>query len=127
MSAPYETQPTLPMSLPEHAAPKSPHLAGVLPILPQDFAAELAARAGQPYRPSNGTEGEIFHNAACARCAKWVEDEDTDPHGRNSCTIEIYAWAFGIDEPKYPKEWVYGPDGQPTCLAFDLNTGGADQ
>lgn len=91
----------------------------VLPISPPACAAEFyAPSAGKPYRPSNGTEGEIFHAAACARCTKWERATDPDdwPEG---CMIELRALNHDIDDPEYPKEWIIGPDGQPTCTAFD--------
>lgn len=91
----------------------------VLPIFTADSAAQFYAKnAGQSYRPSNGTEGEYFHAAACARCTKW--ERGHDPEGfDDGCLIQDRAIMFEKDDPAYPKQWVYGRDGQPTCTAFD--------
>ena len=91
----------------------------IQPIFPAEDALKFHAPcAGKPYRPSNGTEGEIFHAASCARCTKW--ERGLDPDGwDDGCLIEARAMLYDIDDAVYPKEWVYGPDGQPTCTAFD--------
>ena len=67
--------------------------------------------AGKPYRPSNGTEGEMFQEQFCHRCRR-DQDED-DP-----CTILTETMAFSIDDAEYPTEWVYDKDGTPCCTAF---------
>lgn len=66
--------------------------------------------AGKPYRPSNGTEGMMFESAYCDRCIHFVNDE--------SCDILIDALIYEINEPNYPKEWVYDSNGNPTCTKF---------
>ena len=63
------------------------------------------------YRPSNGTEGEVFCNKFCARC----EEEET-------CHIPSQARAFDTREPEYPKQWVYDAENKPTCTSFSLYT-----
>lgn len=63
----------------------------------------------RPYRPSNGTEGAIFEERWCQRCAR--EDVDKD----DLCDIHGNA-LFG--DP--PTEWVY-KDGKPTCTAFTVD------
>ena len=88
-----------------------------MPVLPI-FPADHARPAGKPYRPGNGTEGDYFHAAACARCTKWKRATDPEDFD-NGCMIELMAINMTIDEPEYPKEWIFGPDGQPTCTAFD--------
>lgn len=70
-----------------------------------------------PYRPSNGTEGEMFMNAWCFRCER---DRDED------CDILARSFAFNVDDPRYPKEWVCKwvaaddgfPSPIPRCTAF---------
>ena len=62
------------------------------------------------YRPSNGTEGEIFIGHFCEHCRKDLVNE--------GCKIQLRTMAFDIDEPEYPREWVYGADGKPTFTAF---------
>lgn len=92
-----------------------------MPVLPI-FPADHARTAGKPYRPSNGTEGDYFHAASCARCTKWERSADPDDCDRG-CHIEAYALAYDIDDVEYPDEWIIGPDGQPTCTAFDQRQG----
>ena len=62
-----------------------------------------------PYRPSNGTEGMQFHSRFCERCSK---DQDPDP-----CEIIFLSMSFDIDDPEYPKEWIYKKE-EPTCTAY---------
>lgn len=80
--------------------------------------------ADKPYRPSNGTEGEMFCSEWCDRCTRdeaarrdmaWIEA---------GCPVRAGTFAFAIDDPDYPKEWVYGPDGQPVCTAFKESDNG---
>lgn len=72
------------------------------------------ADATKPYRPSNGTEGEIFQSAWCQKCSRDNYDPDT---GEGGCYILIFSMAYGIDHPDYPKEWVQDEAG-PRCTAF---------
>jgi hypothetical protein len=50
-----------------------------------------------PYRPSNGTEGDGFIAHFCFNCER-NRDED--------CPILAATFAFDVDDPEYPKEWV---------------------
>lgn len=70
----------------------------------------------QPYRPSNGTEGEIFMGQWCARCLRDKERREGDAFA--GCDIITMTMAFDIDHPSYPKAWVQDDDGQPSCLEF---------
>lgn len=54
-----------------------------------------------PYRPSNGTEGDIFMSKWCFRCIK-----------ESGCTILTGAMAG-----KSPKQWRTDADG-PRCNSF---------
>lgn len=85
-------------------------------IFPDGLAELCKKSAGQSYRPSNGTEGEYFSAAFCAQCKA-----GTGFHDENAalCDIAMSSMAFGKDDPEYPKEWIYGEDGQPKCTAFD--------
>ncbi len=67
--------------------------------------------AGKPYRPSNGTEGEMFQEQFCYSC-RLGQDED------NPCDILTRSFAFSIGDADYPKEWVHDRNGRPTCIAF---------
>lgn len=69
----------------------------------------------RPYRPSNGTEGEIFMAVWCERCA--LDDPDGD-----GCKIQARTLAFSIDHPEYPGEWNFTNAGTPQCTAFAVET-----
>jgi hypothetical protein len=71
--------------------------------------------AGKRYRPSNGTEGEMFKDMFCYDCARCnAGDPDKDP-----CDIEMRTFFLEVDDADYPQEWQYGPNGQPICTAFE--------
>lgn len=74
-------------------------------------------RAGEPYRPSNGTEGMMFEEEFCSRCVK-----QDGPDGDSMCSVWDAAMFFSADEPDYPKELVWSPEGHPICKAFDDGT-----
>lgn len=71
----------------------------------------------QPYRPSNGSEGESFMAVWCAKCERdRAHREDRDAPG---CPIIVDTMAFAVDDPKYPPEWQISADhGRPICTAF---------
>jgi hypothetical protein len=81
-----------------------------------DAEAFFKKNAGKKYRPSNGTEGEIFVDNFCADC---VHDADhrADPEGGDGCAILAATLALDIDHPDYPAQWIWGEDGQPRCTA----------
>lgn len=91
-------------------------------IYPDDFAEMLKARAGEKYQPSNGTEGECFFEGWCCRCARdkaMSEGKDYDSCSDDEiCEIIGATMRFNVEDPDYPKEWIYGADGQPMCSAF---------
>ena len=67
----------------------------------------------EPYRPSNGTEGEIFMEGFCYRCTKEPD-----------CEILSNTLALDIDDRDYPKEWRRRTDsngwpGTAECTAFE--------
>lgn len=76
----------------------------------------------KPYRPSNGTEGCGFYERFCFKCDRDAhmnsgkEWDKCEPH--EICSIIGDTLAYDIKHPKYPKEWIYGEDGRPTCTAF---------
>lgn len=65
----------------------------------------------RPYRPSNGTEGDLFMAEWCQQCAL----ADYDGTG---CTIQLRALAHDIYDPEYPAEWNFTIGGYPQCSAF---------
>lgn len=72
----------------------------------------MAREQFEPYRPSNGTEGDYFMAEWCDRCVN--DDYDNDVY----CHILGATMAFDKNEEGYPKDtWVYF-NGKPTCLAF---------
>lgn len=83
------------------------------------------------YRPSNGTEGDIFMALFCDRCVHDNFDENTLKGG---CEILARTLFFGVNDPEYPEEWIWNPDkclenglemgGEfgPRCTAFELQT-----
>lgn len=74
-------------------------------------------RAGQPYRPSTGTEGAAFQERWCDQCARDAAFRD-DPDFGTGCQIVADTFALDITNPKYPKEWVFDREGRPCCTAF---------
>lgn len=57
-----------------------------------------------PYRPANGTEGDIFESNWCSKCKK---DEIF-------CPILCDAYCG-----EQPAQWIY-LNNKPTCTAFEL-------
>lgn len=62
-----------------------------------------------PYRPSNGTEGDLFMEAFCASC--------TRDGAERPCGILLMAFALDLDHPDYPQEWQRDERGA-RCTAF---------
>jgi hypothetical protein len=91
-------------------------------IYPADFAAMLVKHAGEKYRPSNGTEGQIFIESFCAKCARDKSLREGEPieecDDDEVCDIVSRTMAFKIEEEDYPSEWQYGKNGQPCCTPF---------
>ena len=75
-------------------------------------------RAGKPYRPSNGEEGEGFRISFCIQCVRGGY-ERTGVLADKPCDILERSFWNKIDDPDYPTEWVYDQDGDPTCTAFE--------
>jgi len=67
---------------------------------------------GKPYRPSNGPEGENFKDEWCRKCSK------SDEECGGGCDIQGWTVILSADDPAYPAEWNYRPDGQPQCTDF---------
>ena len=58
------------------------------------------------YRPSNGTEGDWFMSHFCYQCAAY-----------NICKIWPATMALGVNDPKYPKQWIETEEGAE-CTSF---------
>jgi hypothetical protein len=74
------------------------------------------ALTGKPYRPSNGTEGDLFMAHLCQRCVAFADCGA-------ECEIVMRAFAFDIDDADYPLEWMHDGEGWPTCTAFSAEKG----
>lgn len=66
------------------------------------------------YRPANGAEGIEFAARFCERCA--FDSEDLD--AQDGCPIAADTFAYEVNDPAYPKEWVQDEPGGPRCTAF---------
>jgi len=73
-------------------------------------------RAGNAFRPSNGTEGMMFDAVFCDVCVK-------ECVAGNYCKIRGLVMAFNYDDPEYPNEWVFGDDGWPMCSSYKRRGG----
>jgi hypothetical protein len=69
------------------------------------------------YRPSNGTEGMWFCAKFCDRCIHGRYEHTGDVND-NPCEILTASFMCDINDPLYPKEWVYDSEGEPTCTAW---------
>jgi len=67
----------------------------------------------KPYQPSNGSEGMMFMAEFCDRCKR---DRDFQLYlvGKGpmaeGCEISARALIYRVEDPEYPKEWVWDPD-----------------
>ena len=85
-------------------------------LFTKDHAERLKkSSVGKPYRPSNGTEGGMFQDRFCYQCKNDNWDEKTMSGG---CEIIVLSMCYGVEDSKYPKEWIYDKDGQPICTAW---------
>lgn len=81
-----------------------------------DLAERLKERAGQPFRPANGFEGDKFMELWCEGCSK-----DLNPltGERDACPIILATMFMDTSDPEYPKAWTYSDRGQPVCSEFE--------
>jgi len=72
------------------------------------------------FRPANSTHGEIFCMQFCYSCKYWQGDDNFDHLGKPYCKLEIYdnTLIYDVTDPEYPKEWRFGEDGNPVCIAY---------
>ena len=77
------------------------------------------SRLHEPYRPSNGTEGECFIGEWCGSCERSGADGKPDDEGHElmGCSILSRTFRYDADDPEYPAEWVIGDHG-PECTAW---------
>jgi hypothetical protein len=71
---------------------------------------------GTRYRPSNGTEGQLFQCQFCEKCARDKVANGTvamdDSVDADLCAILNASYARSVDE------WVVDGDGNPSCTGF---------
>jgi hypothetical protein len=73
-----------------------------------DEMAELCKKnAGEPYRPSNGHEGELLFTRHCLSCKHNPVDEP--------CEIIMQSMSYDTSDIEYPGELIYSDCGQPQC------------
>lgn len=72
-----------------------------------------------PFQPANGTQGADFIDHWCGRCARDAAYRDGGPDADPALGCQILAdtFAFEIDDPRYPKEWIW-KNGEGYCTAF---------
>lgn len=79
-----------------------------IPLFPEALAELKQVAAGQPYRPGNGTEGDIFTATWCGQCAKSYDEE----FGIR-CPIYLQSLVGHVDQ------WIIDSRGQPKCTEFE--------
>jgi len=81
---------------------------------------------GRKYRPSNGTEGECFHESYCYQCIheRWVHRQNENKD-EDKCDIWNRALLHEPNEEEYPVEWTY-KNGTPVCTSFEKFDWGND-
>ena len=77
----------------------------------------------ETYRPSNGTEGDIFRANWCERCKRDQLYQQTGL-GEHGCQILAATFMLDVTDPDYPKEWRRqisdtGWPGAAECTAFE--------
>ena len=82
--------------------------------LPRADYLHFAPKANMPYRPSNGTEGDIFKHYFCDKC-KHKDNHELELW----CPILTNAALYEPDEVGYPREWHYDSAGYPLCEAYE--------
>lgn len=70
----------------------------------------------EPYRPSNGTEGDWFTTKFCFQCSRGHLDDDEEGE---PCPILGRTYAYDVDHAECPEEWVDDEHG-PRCTAFTV-------
>jgi hypothetical protein len=81
-----------------------------------DLAERIRKSGDKSYRPSNGTEGDMFQALWCEQCKRDADFKDGEGEG---CQIIAMTMCVDVDDPEYPKEWTHDSEGQPCCTAFE--------
>jgi hypothetical protein len=103
--------------LPEQKRPGNLEQPGGVNEHPQCYPdmGEFTPADGEPYRPSNGTEGEYFYEGWCAHCKR---DRTYRERQEDGCEIFARSMAYSVGEKGYPVEWIW-LGRRPVCTAFD--------
>ena len=72
---------------------------------------------GKSYCPSNGSEGMWFTEKFCEQCIH-EKFSHTQKHGDKQCEILNNSMLFDYKDERYPKEWTYDENNNPTCTSF---------
>ena len=77
--------------------------------------------AGKPFKPSNGTEGEIWMEKFCYQCIheRWSHHQNEDG---GKCEI-LTNGLIG----EQPKEWMFSENGWPVCTEWKFFDWGNDK
>ena len=72
---------------------------------------------GKKYCPSNGTEGMMFTEKFCEQCIheKFMHTQNEND---KKCQIFTDTLVYDVQDEKYPKEWQYDQNDNPTCTSF---------
>lgn len=81
------------------------------------YAGDWSKSAGRPYRPSNGTEGEIFESMWCDHCERDRAFRE-DMTKADGCPILADVQIMEVGDPEYPKQWRRDENGVPECSGF---------
>lgn len=65
--------------------------------------------AGQPFAPSNGSEGMVFEHHFCGKCIHQNPNPDSNKH----CEILLNNFFEGST-----KEWKFSNEGWPVCTSW---------
>lgn len=84
---------------------------------------EIPAKAGKPYRPSNGTEGMMFQAEWCEHCERDRHYQETMEPG-TGCPIIADSLVLDASDKDYPHALTHDERGRPTCLAFKPDENG---
>ena len=66
------------------------------------------------YCPSNGTEGMAFTEHFCDHCI----NQHPNPDHKKQCMILCRSMCYSVNDERFPEEWTYDDNGQPTCTAW---------
>lgn len=69
------------------------------------------------YRPTSGTEGEMFIGHFCRNCIHGKYEHTRDINDK-PCEIISFSFMCDINDKDYPEEWIYDDKDKPTCTAF---------